>query len=70
VKIHTNWVYKNIKTGGLYRVHAIGRDSESLEPVVVYTHCDWDGTHLINIPPEAVFVRPLALFLQKFREEP
>jgi hypothetical protein len=50
-------IYKHSKTGNRYKVIALGKDSETLEDIVVYEA-------LYENPVSKIWIRPLAMFLE------
>lgn len=50
-------LYKNSKTGNLYKIHFIAQHSETLEALVVY-ECLYEN------PRSKFWVRPLSMFLE------
>ncbi|HET8581121.1 MAG TPA: DUF1653 domain-containing protein [Candidatus Paceibacterota bacterium] len=47
--------YRHYKTGNLYRIIALGKHSETLEPMVVY-EAQYEN------PESRVWIRPLSMF--------
>ena len=50
-------IYRHSKTGDLYRVHFVGKHSETLEEMVVYEA-------LYDNPVSKMWVRPASMFLE------
>ncbi len=62
MKIEAGQFYKHFKTGKLYKILAVGKNSETLEPMVVY-EAQYDN------PESKVWIRPLAMFDQEVERD-
>ncbi len=51
-------IWRNNKTGNIYRVLHVGVHTENEEYMVIYQRCDWDKTN--------IWVRPMSIWYDKF----
>lgn len=58
LRLIPNGKYLNIKTGNVYEVIGVGRHSETLEPLVIYTNSNKSG----------FWCRPAKMWYQKFKK--
>lgn len=58
-------VYQHYKRGLLYRVHAVGRIHDTLEPVVIYESLE----NSEDFPAGTYFVRPFLEFTSSIQKE-